>query len=232
METNRATNANLPEQTEEIRGQLCNPQTKFEIRRMKKTSYSYRSIPKKVRESISTKRPTSLGTACGIGEYGVMRIYLLEENYESASKWGFHRGDIIVDCRTRTVSPLMAHKKTTNMEEEAEGAVGFILPVESHCVAEKMREALSDFIQISLLPLSVLVPREVLSNRAGGLEAFPKWRGVVVSGDIRESLRGPSGWIYRELSEKWGVSVAVEDSVFCPEIVDQSGMQLVSRISW
>jgi hypothetical protein len=199
---------------------------------MKKTSYSYRSIPKKVRESISIKRPTSLGTACGIGEYGVMRIYLLEEEYDSASKWGFHLGDVILDCRTRNPSPLMSRKNKNAEEEETEGAVGFILPVESHCVAEKMREALSDFIQISLLPLSMRVPRYVLSNRAGGLEACPKWKGIVVSGDIRDALQAPSGWIYRELEEKWGVSVAVEDSVFCPEVVEQSGMQLISRISW
>jgi hypothetical protein len=233
LETGRATNANLPEQTEEIREQLCDPRTKTEIRRMKKTSYSYRSIPQKVRESISTKRPTSLGTACGIGEYGVVRIYVLEEDYDSATKWGFHRGDIIVDTRTRNPSPLMvARKKTPGMEEETEGAVGFILPVETHCVAESMFRALSDFIQISLLPLSVSVPRQVSSNRAGGLEAFPKWRGVVVSEEIREALKGPSGWIYRELEEKRGVQVAVEDSPFCPEVVEQSGMKLISRISW
>jgi hypothetical protein len=233
LETGRAINVNLPEQTEEILEQLRDPHTKFEIRRMKKTSYSYRCIPQKVRESISTKRPTSLGTACGIGCYGVMRIYLIEEDYDSANKWGFYRGDIILDARTRSLSPLMVtRKKTPEMEEETEGAVGFILPVETHCVGESMLLALSDFIQISLLPLSVSVPRAVSSNRAGGLEAFPKWRGVVVSDKIREALRGPSGWIYGALEEKWGVSLVVEDSPFCPEVVEQSGMCLVSQISW
>jgi len=232
LETGRATNANLPEQTEEIREQLRDPRTKFEIRRMKKTSYSYRSIPQKVRESISTKRPTSLGTACGIGEYGVMRIYILEEDYDSAAKWGFYRGDMIVDCRTRSISPLMATKNKPIAEEiETDGAVGFILPVETHCVGESMLQALSDFIQISLLPLSaVAVPRQVSSNRAGGLEAYPKWRGVVVSMEIREAL--VSGWIFRGLEEKWGVSLMVEDSPFCPAVVEESGMRLISRISW
>jgi hypothetical protein len=233
LETGRTTNANLPAQTEEIREQLCDHETKFEVRRMKKTSYSYRSIPQKVSESISTQCPTSLGTACGIGEYGVVRIYLLEEEYDSASKWGFHRGDIIIDCRTRNPSPLLSRKKSKKSEEEdAEGAVGFILPVETHCVEKEMLKALSDFIQISLLPLSMRVPRYVLSNRAGGLEAYPKWKGVVVSGEIRDSLRGPSGWIYRSLEEKWGVLVVVEDSPFCPEVVQKEGMRLVSRISW
>jgi hypothetical protein len=233
LETGRTTNANLPAQTDEIREQLCDPGTKFEVRRMKKTSYSYRSIPQKVSESISTQCPTSLGTACGIGEYGVMRIYLLEEEYDSASKWGFHRGDIIIDCRTRNPSPLLSRKKSKKYDEEdTEGAVGFILPVETHCVEKEMLKALSDFIQISLLPLSIQIPRYVLSNRAGGLEAYPKWKGVVVSGVIRDSLKGPSGWIYRSLKEKWGVSVVVEDSVFCPEVVEKEGMFLLSRISW
>ena len=232
LESDRATNANLPEQTEEILEQLRNPGTKFEIRRMKKTSYSYRSIPQKVRESISTKRPTSLGTACGIGQYGIMRIYILEENYESASKWGFQNGDIILDARTRTMSPFIANKNKPIAEDVIEGAMGFILPVESHCVEESMLQSLSDFIQISLLPLSVAVPRYVLSNRAGGLEAHPKWRGVVVSSEIGEALEAPSGWIYRELEEKWGVQLAVEWAAFCPEAVEKLGMKLVSRISW
>jgi hypothetical protein len=231
LESETAINTNLPEQTEEILQQLRNPCSKMEIRRMKKTSYTYHSIPKKVRESISSKYPTSLGTACGIGEYGVIRIYVVEEEYESASKYGFHCGDVIVDCRTRTMSPLIL-RKTSETYSENEEAVGFVLPVESHCVADKMKESLSDFIQLSLLPLSVSVSRYVSSNRAGGLEACPKWRGVVVSGEIREALEAPSGWIYRELKEKWGVSVAVEDSSFCPEIVEHSGMRLVSRISW
>jgi len=236
LETGRAINANLPEQTEEIMEQLHDPYTKFEIRRMKKTSYSYRSIPKKVRESISTKRPTSLGTACGIGTYGVMRIYVFDEDYESASKWGFHSGDMILDARTLSMSPLMKDKNKkysiAEEEEDTEGAVGFILPVETHCVGESMMQALSSFVSISLLPLSVSVSRQVSSNRAGGLEAYPKWRGVVVSEDILDALKGPSGWIFRGLEEKWGVSLVVEDSPFCPEVVEQSGMKLVSRISW
>jgi hypothetical protein len=232
FEMEQNINANLPEQTEEILEQLRDSRTKFEVRRMKKTSYSYRLIPQKVRESICTRKPTSLGTACGIADYGIVRFYLLEEEYESAAKFGFHRGDIILDTRTRNPSSLIIRKNTHIVKEETEEAVGFILPVESHCVEESMLMALSDFIQISLLPLSVSIPRYVSSNRAGGLEAFPKWKGIVVSEEIRDALREPSGWIRRSLEEKWGVSLAVEDSEFCPEVVENSGMFLLSRISW
>lgn len=233
LESGKASNHNLPEQTEEILEQLRNHETRFEIRRIKKTTYSYRAIPQKVRQSISTKCPTSLGTACGIGQYGVMRIYVFEENYDSASKFGFNHKDIILDARTKTISPLTANKnKSITEEEETAGAVGFILPVDSHCVGKVMEQALSDFIQISLLPLSVAVQRYVSSNRAGGLEASPKWRGVVVSSEVEEALREPSGWIYRLLEKKWGVSLVVEDSPFCPEVVEKTGMKLISRISW
>jgi hypothetical protein len=251
LKSGKALNANLPEQTEEILEQLCDPLLrKVEIRHMKKTSYTYHSIPRKVRESISIKCPTSLGTACGIGSYGLIRIYLLDEDYESAAKWGMGKGDVVLDARTRLKSPLAHRSSSKNSQDDdtdescssegssgnacTGGAVGFILPVESHCLADSMMNALSDFIQISRLCLSstVAVSRRVTSNRAGGLEPCPRWRGVVVSPEIRESLRGPSGWIYRTLEEKWGVQLVVEDSPFCPEAVEESGLLLVSSIRW
>ena len=233
METGRAINANLPEQTNEILEQLRDPATKIEIRRMKKTSYTYRNVPQKVSESISCNQPASLGTACGIGSYGLIRLYVIAEDYETANQCGFHRGDIILDGRTRTESQLAGRTKTHTVDEDdTQGAIGFILPVDSHCVPETMARALSDFIQISLLPLSVAVPRQVSSNHGGGLEASPKWRGVVVTDEVRDALAESSGWIYSAMKEKWGVSLAVENTPFCPEVVGNLGMSLISRISW
>ena len=111
-------------------------------------------------------------------------------------------------------------------------AIGFILPVETHYVLQKMTSSLMDFIEISLLPLSVSVSRCVVSNRAGGLEEYPKWKGIVVSPEIRDALMGPSGEIYRKLEEKRGVKINIEMSPLFPEVVRKSGMVLISRISW
>ena len=227
------------QQTDEILALLQDPQTKIETRKLKKTAYTYRHIPQKIRESISAKRPTSLGTSCGFSEYGMIRIYLFDEE-DYARKWGFEKGDMVLDTRTHIppqCAPLTAKNRTPKRkpweEEESEVAVGFILPVESHCVLEKMAASLDDFVAISLMPLScVSVGRRVESNRAGGLEAFPRWNGVVVSPGILAALMGPSGEIYQRLEEKWGVRLGVERAAVCPEVVKNSGMVLLSRIWW
>ena len=226
------------QQTGEILDLLRDPQTKIETRKLKKTAYTYRHIPQKIRESISAKRPTSLGTSCGFSEYGMIRIYLFDEE-DYGSKWGFEKGDMVLDTRTHIPPkhpPLTAKNRTPKRkpweEEESEVAVGFILPVESHCVLEKMAASLDDFVAISRMPLScVSVGRRVESNRAGGLEAFPRWNGVVVSPEILAAL-SPGGAIYQRLEEKWGVRVAVERAAVCPEVVENSGMVLLSRIWW
>jgi hypothetical protein len=227
------------QQTDEILALLQDPQTKIETRKLKKTAYTYRHIPQKVRESISAKRPTSLGTSCGFAEYGLIRIYLFDEE-DYGRKLGFEKGDMVLDTRTRIPpqnAPLTAKNRTPKRkpweEEESEVAVGFILPVESHCVLDKMAASLDDFVQISLMPLScVSVGRRVESNRAGGLEAFPRWNGVVVSPEILEALSEPSGEIYRRLEEKWGIRLEVERAKVCPEVVENSGMILLTRIWW
>ena len=226
------------QQTDEILALLQNPQTKIETRKLKKTAYTYRHVPQKVRESISAKRPTSLGTSCGFAEYGLIRIYLFDEE-DYGSKWGFEKGDMVLDTRTHIPPkhpPLTAKNRTPKRkpweEEESEVAVGFILPVESHCVLEKMAASLDDFVQISLMPLScVSVGRMVESNRGGGLEAFPRWNGVVVSPGILAAL-SPGGAIYQRLEEKWGVRLEVERAAVCPEVVEDSGMILLKRIWW
>lgn len=233
---------NLPEQTNEIITLLQDPHSKIEIRKLKKTSYSYQHVPKKIRDSISNKYPTTLGTSCGIVDYGLIRIYIFEEE-SYASKWGFHKGDLILDTRTYTPCPQQSQNRNRNQrnrtpkkpweqEEVEEKAVRFILPIETHCVPGKMQDSLSDFIGISLMPLSVSVSRMVESNHAGGLEAFPQWNGVVVSPEIRDALSSPSGAIYRHLEEKWGVRLQVERSTVCPEVVEKSGMVLLTRIWW
>jgi len=226
------------QQTDEILTLLLNPQTKIETRKLKKTAYTYRHIPQKIRESISAKRPTSLGTSCGFAEYGLIRIYLFDEE-DYARKWGFEKGDMVLDTRTHTPPkhpPLTAKNKPPKRkpweEEESEMAVGFILPVESHCVLEKMDDSLDDFVAISRMPLScVSVGRMVESNRGGGLEAFPRWNGVVVSPGILEAL-SPGGAIYQRLEDKWGVRLGVERATVCPEVVENSGMVLLTRIWW
>lgn len=236
---------NLPEQNSEILTLLRDPNTRIEIRKLKRSSYSYRYIPQKVRESNETKCPTSLGTACGISEYGIVRIYTFDDE-EYAEKWGFSKGDMILDTRVRAISPHFNKKKPTKLlknkreqqeqeqeeEEEDEMAVGFILPVETHYVLDKMSSSLMDFIEISLLPLSVSVSRCVESNRAGGLEECPKWKGIVVSPEILDALTGPSGKIYQTLEEKRGVKLKIEMSPLFPEVVRKSGMVLISKISW
>jgi len=235
---------NLPEQNNEILTLLRDPNTRTEFRKLKRSSYSYRYIPQKVRESNETKCPTSLGTACGISEYGIIRIYTFDDE-EYAEKWGFSKGDMILDTRVRTLSPFYDQKNTVKTlknkpkqleqqpeEEEDEMAVGFILPVETHYVLDKMLSSLLDFIEISLLPLSVSVSRCVESNRAGGLEECPKWKGIVVSPEILDALTDPSGKIYQTLEEKRGVKLKIEISPLFPEAVRKSGMVLVSRISW
>lgn len=227
------------QQTDEILALLQNPATKIETRKLKKTAYTYRHVPQKVRESISAKRPSSLGTSCGFAEYGLIRIYLFDEEAYGRN-WGFEKGDMVLDTRTHIPPkhpPLTAKNRTPKRkpweEEESEVAVGFILPVESHCVLEKMAASLDDFVQISLMPLScVSVGRRVESNRGGGLEAFPRWNGVVVSPGILEALMGPSGEIYQRLEEKWGVRLEVERATVCPEVVEDSGMVLLTRIWW
>jgi len=227
------------QQTDEILALLQDPATKIETRKLKKTAYTYRHVPQKVRESISAKRPSSLGSSCGFAEYGLIRIYLFDEE-AYGRKWGFEKGDMVLDTRTYIPPkhpPLTAKNRTPKRkpweEEESEVAVGFILPVESHCVLEKMAASLDDFVQISLMPLScVSVGRRVESNRGGGLEAFPRWNGVVVSPGILEALMGPSGEIYQRLEEKWGVRLEVERAAVCPEIVEDSGMVLLTRIWW
>jgi len=227
------------QQTDEILALLEDPQTKIETRKLKKTTYSYRHVPQKVRESISAKRPTSLGSSCGFAEYGLIRIYLFDEE-AYGRKWGFEKGDMVLDTRTHIPPkhpPLTAKNRTPKRkpweEEESEVAVGFILPVDTHCVLEKMAASLDDFVAISLMPLScVSVGRIVESNRAGGLEAFPRWNGVVVSPEILEALSAPSGEIYRRLEEKWGVRLGVERAAVCPEVVENSGMVLLKRIWW
>jgi len=235
---------NLPEQNNEILTLLQDPNTRIDFRKLKRSSYSYRFIPQKVRESNKTKCPTSLGTACGISEYGIVRIYTFEDE-EYAEKWGFSKGDMILDTRVRVISPFYDEKNTVKalkkkpkqseqpeQEQEDEMAVGFILPVETHYVLEKMSSSLLDFIEISLLPLSVSVSRCVESNRAGGLEECPKWKGIVVSPEILDALTGPSGKIYQTLEEKRGVKLNIEMSPLFPEVVRKSGMVLVSKISW
>jgi len=102
------------QQTDEILALLQNPQTKIETRKLKKTAYTYRHVPQKVRESISAKRPTSLGTSCGFAEYGLIRIYLFDEE-AYGRKWGFEKGDMVLDTRTY-IPPPNIHRSRLKTE--------------------------------------------------------------------------------------------------------------------
>lgn len=228
FESGAIENHNCAEQTAEIREQIMH--LTAEPRRMSPRNLvnpatgrlhsTYQEMPDKLRHSIDHRIEFNTGSSggCGFDSTDEMQVNVWRCNTNQFSHThGFHRGDLIVQTRTRVPNaqqqlhariPGTTGMETFRTQQEdgsivvGNGAYAIQLAVETSHDAVLMQQNLCDLIRESRIEDSLQRPKCVSSNHDGVSE----WKGIIVSLEIMRALeRG--GTIYEHVKRECGTTL-------------------------
>ena len=234
FESGTAENHNCPEQTAEIREQimhltadphrmsprnLVNPATG----RLHET---YQEMPDKLRNSIDQRMPFNTGSSggCGFDSTEEMQVNVWRCNTNQFSQThGFHRGDLIVQTRTRVPNaeqqihariPGTSGMETFSTQQEdgsivvGNGGYNIQLSVETSHNAALMQQNLCDLIHESRIEDSLQRPKCVTSNHGGVHAVVSEWKGIIVTVGIVQALQR-GGAIYEYIKREHGATLKI-----------------------
>lgn len=237
FESGAIENHNCAEQTAEIREQIMH--LSAEPRRMCPRKLvnpangrlypTYQEMPDKLREHIDQRMPFNTGSSGGCGfdsaEELQVNVWLCNTNQFSQSH-GFHRGDLIVQTRTRVPNaqqqlhariPGTSGLETFSTQQEdgsivvGNGAYTIQLAVETSHDAALMQQNLCDLIHESRIEDSLQRPKCVTSNHGGvhaAHDGVSEWKGIIVTVGIMQALQR-GGAIYEYIKREHGATLKI-----------------------
>jgi hypothetical protein len=208
---------------------------------------TYQDMPDKLREHIDQRMPFNTGSngGCGFDSTEELQVNVWRCNTNQFShSHGFHRGDFIVQTRTRVPSPQQQlHERiphTSGLEtfstQQEDGSIvigngGFSIPlaVETSYSAEMMQRNLCDLIRASQVEDSLQRPNFITSNHDGVSSA---WKGILVTLEIMQALQR-GGAIYEYIRREHGATLKITKVAGRElKLLKNSGNVRLTKIEW
>jgi hypothetical protein len=224
----RHTNFNSQAVLDEVAENLKKFDTKnIRVYQIKKSIKSYSEFARKINSSIVSRTPGLLGSSGGCDDN---EIKIFVYNYSDREN-NITKEDVFIiartsrnDCDINKMVPKTTKKEVfcgtstsdpaTNVDAEtnvdgSNGVYSINIAVETSTHVVKMKNALSELIQLSIARSSSLnKPRKMVSNYKKDSSGHFKWKGIIMKKNVEKTLQ-PGGKIYVGMHEKYGVHLKI-----------------------
>jgi hypothetical protein len=202
---------------------------------------TYHGIEDKIAESVSSRVPVNMGTACGVAADG-----------SEINMWVMRSGDVYIDCIVLArVEPVVEQEeddisspitlanipKTTGKEvfrhkmedgsyEISNGGFSLSLTPLTAFSAEQMLNELSEVIELSLKPMLVSNSRSINSVKDS------EYKGISLNAEVLAALQ-PGGAISAAIVERFQLQIKIT-KISGPQSKAHkaAGLTRIAKISW
>jgi len=205
---------------------------------------TFKNVPLLTQSQLSNPEQESRTfSGCGFDSNTSVQVIMFDVNTDKFEDLNFPRGTIILQTRTREASEMMQLIKsipkttgqeafTSKREDDTEvtgnGTCCLTIPPETSTSISSMKTSIDKLIQISLLPLEVvMMSHSITSNQC----ADNTWQGILVNNGVLRALKS-GGEIYQYIKDKFQVKLKVKAKSGRPSSTIGPSLTRLASIAW